>query len=186
MAGEASYRNKRRNGRLYPFLLYIAVPKNLQSPWGEFSTFLLSSWDHDCTLRDSLGRSSVVSDSPTCPPPCHLWFYWVSIETGTLVLLELPLSMSTEYKALQFCLTVGSWSRTFFKLKKHEYIFVELHKAFPETICQGHSCIKSLVIIPTTIADRYQILTWSSLSLSYAFYSLILSTASWDRWCPIL
>lgn len=32
VAGEASYRNKRRDGRLHPFLLHFPVPENLQSP----------------------------------------------------------------------------------------------------------------------------------------------------------
>jgi len=42
VAGEACNRNKGRNGRLYPFLLYITVSKNSSTTRGKIKPVLVS------------------------------------------------------------------------------------------------------------------------------------------------
>lgn len=92
VAGEASYRNKRRDGWLHPLLLHIPVPENLQSTWGQCSALSLSSWELECTVRDPPGRSRVSSGSPVLLPNCMAslrppgqhwnwtsWFIWIAL-----------------------------------------------------------------------------------------------------------
>lgn len=44
VAGETSYRNKGRDGRLHPLLLHIPVPEDLQPPRGQCSAQLPSAY----------------------------------------------------------------------------------------------------------------------------------------------
>lgn len=134
VAGETSYRNKRRNGWLHSLLLHIAVPEELQPPWGEYCAFSLLSTE---TMSVHLQRSPRKGRSklrPPFPTPCLAsllllrqqwnrasWFIRTAFLDGhwvwSLTVLSLSLNFST-------------WSRTFLNYKSKSIL---LYKAFWET-----------------------------------------------------